>query len=98
MDIKQGYSLIRSALELLVIDSIFNGTVKRFEPEIHMGNFAKIKYRDFSTNYARIVSLFNTCCGYTEAHSSSEHSSIQPTLAKFEEDFKELEVLYEIFK
>lgn len=96
--IKQGYSFIRSAIEILVVDYVFNGTVKRFESAIHMGNFERIKVNDFNSNYANIVALFDKCCEYTEAHSSSEHGSVQPTKELFIEDFKELERLFNIFK
>lgn len=63
-----------------------------------MGNFERIKVNDFNSNYANIVALFDKCCEYTEAHSSSEHGSVQPTKELFIEDFKELERLFNIFK
>lgn len=98
MEIKQGYSYIRSAIEVLVVDTVFNGTVKRYQSEIHMGNFERIKYKEFSTNFARIVALFDTCCDFTEAHSSSEHRNMQPTIKQFIADYGELIELYNIFK
>lgn len=98
MEIKQGYSYIRSAIEVLVVDTVFNGTVKRYQSEIHMGNFERIKYNEFSSNFARIVALFDTCCDFTEAHSSSEHRNMQPTIKHFVEDYNELIALYNIFK
>lgn len=98
MEIKQGYSYIRSAIEVLVVDTVFNGTVKRYQSEIHMGNFERIKYNEFSSNFARIVALFDTCCDFTEAHSSSEHRNMQPTLKHFIDDYNELIALHNIFK
>ena len=63
-----------------------------------MGNFERIKYKEFSTNFARIVALFDTCCDFTEAHSSSEHRNMQPTIKQFMADYGELIELYNIFK
>ena len=98
MEIKQGYSLVRSSIEVLVVDYIFNGTVKRYDSAIHLDNFTRIKINELKSNYGDIVALFDKCCEYTEAHSSSEHESKQPTIEEFIADFEKLESLFNIFK
>lgn len=85
---KEGYSYLRSALELLVEQEIFQATVKRYQKNIAFTNFVKVDGTTLDTFKFDLNEIFERCCGYVSAHSNPEIVSNTPTVDGLKLDFK----------
>ncbi|MDZ7798367.1 MAG: hypothetical protein U5L76_01985 [Patescibacteria group bacterium] len=79
VDIKNGFTSLRTSYEALVIFELFGGVVERFSDRIKMGNLEKVifnvKIRD------KILDSFAKCCRFMEGHlHSDKYSYKKPTL------------------
>lgn len=92
------FEYMRSALELLVVEKVFKGTVNRYEPDIKMGRFGTIDTEKLNQNASRITSLFNKLCRYVRAHSSSAQARLEPDFNVLQECYNEFKELDSIFK
>lgn len=92
------FSYMRSALELMVVEKVFNGTVNRYEPDIKMTRFEVINTDALKENGCRISALFAKVCRFIPAHSSSPQARIEPTLDILDECCTEFNELDKIFK
>ena len=92
------FSYMRSAIELLVVEKVFKGTVNRYEPDIKMGRFEEINTEALNNNASRISSLHNKICRFILAHSSSAQARIEPTFDILSECYKEFKDLDTIFR
>lgn len=91
------FSYMRSALELLVVEKVFNGTVNRYEPDIKMTKFEVINRDALKEHGCRISALFSKVCRFIPAHSSSPQARIEPTIDILNEcytEFKELDTIF----
>lgn len=91
------FSYMRSALELMVVEKVFNGTVNRYEPDIKMTKFEVINTEALKDNGYRISALFSKVCRFITAHSSSPQAKIEPTIDILNEcydEFKELDAIF----
>lgn len=91
------FSYIRSALELLVVEKVFNGTVNRYEPDIKMTKFEVINKEALKEHGCRISALFSKVCRFIPAHSSSPQARIEPTIDILNECYDEFKELDKIF-
>lgn len=91
------FSYMRSALELMVVEKVFNGTVNRYEPDIKMTRFEVINTTALKESACRISALFSKVCRFIPAHSSSPQARIEPTLDILDECYKEFNALDKIF-
>ncbi|MDD4156720.1 MAG: AAA family ATPase [Candidatus Cloacimonetes bacterium] len=90
----QGYEYMRSALELLVCDILFNKTIERFKPNISIDSFDGVNGNIIEEERTTIVNLFHKVCRYISGHSSSPLSKINPTIQGFKEDIKTMQDIY----
>lgn len=92
------FEYMRSALELLVVEKVFKGTVNRYEPDIKMGRFETIDTEKLNEHGSRITTLFNKLCRYIRAHSSSAQARLEPDFNVLQECYNEFKELDSIFK
>lgn len=92
------YSRIRAWCELIVEEGFFKGMIRRFEPDIKFGAFAKID-AEFVTYIPSVTALFNKCCRYIESHSQPyETQNIKPSREEFNKDFAFVLELFNKYK
>lgn len=92
------FEYMRSAIELLVVEKVFNGTVRRYEPDIKMSRFEAIDTEKLNKYGSRITALFNKLCRYIKAHSSSAQARIEPDFNVLQECYNEFKELDTTFK
>ena len=92
------FEYMRSAVELLVVEKVFKGTVNRYEPDIKMGRFEAIDTEKLNQHGSRITTLFNKLCRYIRAHSSSAQARLEPDFNVLQECYNEFKELDSIFK
>lgn len=92
------FSYMRSGLELMVVEKVFNGTVNRYEPDIKMTKFEGMNTVALKENGCRISALFAKVCRFIPAHSSSPQARIEPTLDILDECYAEFKELDSIFR
>lgn len=83
------FEYMRSAVELLVVEKVFKGTVNSYEPDIKMGRFEAIDTEKLNQHGSRITTLFNKLCRYIRAHSSSAQARLEPDFNVLQECYKE---------
>ena len=91
------FSYMRSALELMVAEKVFNGTINRYEPDIKMTKFENINTDALKNSVCRISALFSKVCRFIPAHSSSPQARIEPTIEILNECYTEFKALDAIF-
>ena len=88
---------MRSALELMVAEKVFNGTINRYEPDIKMTKFESINTDALKNSGCRISALFSKVCRFIPAHSSSPQARIEQTIEILNECYTEFKALDAIF-
>lgn len=86
---EDGYSYLRSAIELLVEHEIFEGAVKRYQKNIALTLFAKVNGAQVDTHKGSLNEIFERCSIYTKAHSNPGEIYSDPTMAELRTDFDE---------
>lgn len=81
------YASLRAAIELAVEHEILRGTVKRYQKNVALTNFAKIDAEKLKQHRDELNEIFERCCGFIEAHSNPETLKNDPDLDGFEADF-----------
>lgn len=97
-EIVHAYGCIRSAIELLICDKMFRGTVERYRPDISVMRFGKIKMEDVKEDQEDLTSLYEMVCRYIDGHSSAAAAKIEPNLKTLREDFSKLESIARKYK
>ncbi|MDP8265750.1 MAG: AAA family ATPase [Candidatus Aceula meridiana] len=94
----EGYEALRSSIELLVEDSLFQKCVKRYKRNVMLTNFELIDGAFIDSNKRDIVTIFERACGYIDAHSNPQEEAISPTLIELKKDFDVIVDLYNQIK
>ena len=91
------YSCLRSTIELLVEQKIFQDVVKRYQSNVSMTNFQKVKGHLIDKRKDELNQIFERCCRFTEAHSSPEMVDTDPDINDFKSDFTMFKTIYDEF-
>lgn len=94
----EGYAYLRTSLELLVSNHIFQEIVGRYRPNIMMTKFPAIKGDMIEQHKAEIDALFGRASGYIRAHSHPEEQHAPPTLNDLKSDFARFKIIEADFK
>lgn len=93
----EGYAHLRSALELVVEHEVFQGTVKRYQKNIGMTPFLRVKGAKIDEHKEALNVVFERCCGFIDAHSDPEEVRVTPTLENLKADFATFNEIREQF-
>ena len=94
----KGYGALRSAIEVLVEMHMLCGTVKRYQRNVAVTNFDKIKTDKIDQHRERLSSIFSRCCGFIDGHTNPEEIVDKPDLDSLKIDFDEVVKIMEDFK
>ncbi|MBM9515230.1 AAA family ATPase [Desulfogranum marinum] len=86
----KGYGSLRSLIEVLVEMHMLCGTVKRYQRNVSVTNFEKIKTDKIDQHRERLSSIFSRCCGFIDGHTNPEEIADKPDLDSLKIDFKEV--------
>ena len=92
-----GYSYLRSAIELVVEHNILKGTVKRYQKNVALTNFLKVDGELLNQYKGKLNEIFERCCGYIKGHSSPTEIITQPTMEELKHDFNAFQGIYQQF-
>ncbi len=84
-----GYSYLRSAIELFVEHEIIHGTVKRYQKNISLTQFVKINGNLIDSYKDDLNEIFERCCGFIKAHSNPTIVHNDPTIIDLKADFND---------
>ncbi|MFV8327301.1 AAA family ATPase [Flavobacterium sp. ZS1P14] len=77
-NLKNGFAALRTSYEAMVVFTLFNGVVQRFEERVSVDSLARIKFDD--TVREELVDSFFQCCRYMEGHlHSNRYQYVKPT-------------------
>lgn len=93
----KGYGSLRSAIEVLVEMHMLCGTVKRYQRNVAVTNFEKIKTDKIDQHRERLSSIFSRCCGFIEGHTNPEEIVDKPDLDSLKIDFDEVLIISKDF-
>jgi len=94
----KGYGALRSAIEVLVEMHMLCGTVKRYQRNVAVTNFEKIKTDKIDQHRERLSSIFSRCCGFIDGHTNPEEIVDKPDLDSLKIDFDEVVKIFDDFK
>ncbi len=94
----EGYDYLRTGLELLVSNTIFQEIVGRYRPNIMMTKFPAVKGDKIEEHKAEIDAMFGRASGYIRAHSHPEEHHAPPTIHDLRVDFERFKVIEADFK
>lgn len=97
-DLRYLYSCLRSTIEVLIEQNIFQDVVKRYQPNISMTKFQNVKGALIDQKKNELNTIFERCCRFTEAHSSPEMTDTDPSIDDFKSDFGIFKEIYNEFK
>ncbi|HCT41417.1 MAG TPA: hypothetical protein DF427_09705 [Moraxellaceae bacterium] len=90
---KEGYALLRSAIELCVEHEILQGSVKRYQKNIALSEFVKIDGEKINDIKGRLNEIFERCCGFISAHSHPVEVANTPTVIELRSDFEDFKTI-----
>ena len=88
--IKTLYGYLRSAIELLISEKMFKGTIERYRADISVMRFSRIKIDDIKLDQEPLTDLYEKVCRYIDGHSSSPYAKMDPTVAELKDDYAAL--------
>lgn len=94
---EDGYGYLRSAIELCVEHEIFQGTVKRYQKNVALTSFLKVKGDVLNVHKDKLNEIFERCCGYIKGHSNPTEIHNDPTVAELKVDFEAFEAIRKNF-
>lgn len=86
---EDGYGYLRSAIELLVEQEIFQGTVKRYQKNIALTQFVKVDGNLINAHKDKLNEIFERCCGFIKGHSNPTEIHNDPTIVELKLDFED---------
>ena len=92
-----GYGYLRSAIELLVEHEIFHGTIKRYQKNVALTQFAKVDGNLVNTHKNKLNEIFERCCGYLKGHSNPTEIHNDPTVIELKVDFEDFKIIRAAF-
>ena len=92
------YNLLRTSIELVIQDVIFNGVVKRYRDWIIVGKLSEVVgFED--TEFTAIEKLHKRCCGIVDAHDkASAKNATAPTPMELDKDIQDLKTVIDTIK
>jgi len=94
----EGYAHLRTSLELLVSNTIFQEIVGRYRNNIMMTKFPTVKGDKIEEHKAEIDTMFVRSSGYIRAHSHPEEQHAPPSLNDLKADFERFKTIENDFK
>ncbi|MCF6359206.1 MAG: hypothetical protein L3J29_00405 [Cyclobacteriaceae bacterium] len=94
----EGYAHLRTSLEFLVSNTIFQEIVGRYRNNIMMTKFTAVKGDKIEEHKAEIDTLFGRASGYINAHSNPEGQHALPTMNDLKTDFNRFKEIERKFK
>lgn len=94
----EGYDYLRTGLELLVSNTIFENIVGRYRNNIMMTKFPAVKGDMIEKHKAEIDSMFGRASGFIRAHSHPEPQHTPPTMNDLKADYVRFKVIENDFK
>ncbi|MDO7136339.1 AAA family ATPase [Algibacter lectus] len=94
----EGYAYLRTSLELLVSNTIFQEIVGRYRNNIMMTKFPAVKGDKIEKYKAEIDAMFVRSSGYISAHSHPEEQNVAPTLNDLKADFERFQLIEADFR
>lgn len=91
------YEYLRSAIELLVEEGLFNRVVKRYKKNVATSNLLNISWNLIDIHKEKILEIFERCCWFIDWHSTVEEAVLEPTLNEFQKDFEEIQKIWKNF-
>lgn len=89
--IRIGFGAIRSWCEVFAELVLLNGVTRRYEPNVRMGNLAKIKFEALPGAIEKIIPIFERASRYFEGHSQPLATlGVAPTLKELKDDWAQL--------
>lgn len=92
-----GYGYLRSAIELLVEHEIFHGTIKRYQKNVALTQFAKVDGNLVNSHKNKLNEIFERCCGYLKGHSNPTEIHNDPTVIELKVDFEDFKIIRAAF-
>lgn len=86
----KGYGLLRSAIEVLIEMHMLCGAVKRYQKNVAVTNFEKIKTNKIDEHKERLSIIFSRCCGFIDGHTNPDEIPDKPELGSLKVDFDEV--------
>ncbi|MEW4922493.1 AAA family ATPase [Algibacter sp. 2305UL17-15] len=94
----EGYAYLRTGLELLVSNSIFQEIVGRYRNNIMMTKFPAVKGDMIEKHKAEIDGMFGRASGFIRAHSHPEEQHAPPTMNDLKADYERFKAIESDFK
>jgi hypothetical protein len=94
----EGYAHLRTSLELLVSNTIFQEIVGRYRNNIMMTKFPTVKGNKIEEHKAEIDTMFGRASGFIRAHSHPEEQHAPPTMHDLKADFERFKIIENDFK
>lgn len=90
--LKNGFAALRTSYEAMVVFTLFNGAVQRFEERVSVDSLAKIRFDD--TIREELLDSFYQCCRYMEGHlHSNKYQYVKPTNDNLQEEIRRFDAL-----
>lgn len=93
----EGYGLLRSAIEILVESHMLCGTVRRYQKNVAVTNFEKIKTGKIDEHRENLSAIFSRCCGFIDGHTNPDGIPDKPDLDSLKSDFEDVQVIFRAF-
>jgi ABC-type histidine transport system ATPase subunit len=93
----EGYNNLRAAIEVLVEHDLLQSTIKRYRKNIALTSLEKINGKLIDQYKAELSEIFERCCSYTDAHSSTEELIRNPNLEELKIDFDKVQEIRSYF-
>jgi hypothetical protein len=94
----EGYAHLRTSLELLVSNTIFQEIVGRYRNNIMMTKFPTVKGDKIEEHKAEIDTMFGRSSGYIRAHSHPEEQNAPPTMNDLRFDYERFKIIEADFR
>jgi len=94
----EGYALLRTSIELLVSNHIFQDIVGRYRNNIMMTKFPAVKGDMIEIHKAEIDNIFGRASSFIKAHSHPEEQDSPPTMNDLISDYDRFKVIEKDFK
>ena len=91
------YEHLRSAIELLVEEGMFQRTVKRYKKNVATTNLLTVNWALVDTHKEKVLEIYERCCWFIEGHSATEETVLEPNLVEFKADFEEIKNIRKAF-
>lgn len=86
----EGYNKLRASIEVLVEKDIFGGIVRRYRKDVALSKFQKVNGELIDKHKDELNSIFERCCGFTDAHSDPDELAQKPDLEGLKIDFEKV--------